>query len=262
MSEFNHVRRGEGEPYLLVHGLGSHLRVWQPVLDELAAHHDVIAVDLPGFGATPPGDTTPSVAGLADALEKFLARLGVERPHVGGSSLGGGIALELGRRGIARSVTAFSPIGFWGAAGRRYGRGALTAARGLGRSLPPPLLARLASSAVARAAMLSMFYGRPRQLAAATVIADTSALVEAPFFGPVRDSLREHVFVGNNALDAIPVTIAWGTRDRLLIYRTQARRARALLPAARHIALPGCGHLPFHDDPRLCARVLLEGATA
>jgi pimeloyl-ACP methyl ester carboxylesterase len=56
------------------------------------------------------------------------------------------------------------------------------------------------------------------------------------------------------------VTIAWGTRDRLLIPR-QAERARRMLPWARHVPLRGCGHLPFHDDPAAVARVILAGAT-
>jgi pimeloyl-ACP methyl ester carboxylesterase len=42
----------------------------------------------------------------------FVADLGVERPHVAGNSLGGAVALELGRMGAARSVCALSPAGF------------------------------------------------------------------------------------------------------------------------------------------------------
>ena len=55
------------------------------------------------------------------------------------------------------------------------------------------------------------------------------------------------------------MTIAWGDRDLVLPYR-QSKRARRVLPQARHVRLPGCGHLPFADDPRTCARLLLEAA--
>lgn len=48
----HHVRTGSGPPLLLVHGLGSSLRNWDPVLDELSPRREVIAVDLPGFGQT------------------------------------------------------------------------------------------------------------------------------------------------------------------------------------------------------------------
>jgi pimeloyl-ACP methyl ester carboxylesterase len=57
----------------------------------------------------------------------------------------------------------------------------------------------------------------------------------------------------------VPVTIAWGSRDRLTSPR-QAVVARASLPEARFIRLRGCGHVPMTDDPALVARVLLLGS--
>ena len=59
----------------------------------------------------------------------------------------------------------------------------------------------------------------------------------------------------------VPVTVAWGTRDRLLLPR-QARRARRVMPRATHVWLQGCGHAPFADDPSQVAEVLLAGAAA
>jgi pimeloyl-ACP methyl ester carboxylesterase len=55
------------------------------------------------------------------------------------------------------------------------------------------------------------------------------------------------------------VTIAWGTRDALLIPR-QATRARRLLPGAQHVARHGCGHVPCRDDPEAVAGALLAGS--
>lgn len=48
-----HIRCGTGKPLLLIHGLGGHWQSWEPILDNLAATREVIAVDLPGFGRTP-----------------------------------------------------------------------------------------------------------------------------------------------------------------------------------------------------------------
>src|SRR5215213_2318896 len=107
-----HVRRGSGPPLVLIHGIGSQWQMWQPVLDRLARERDVIAVDLPGFGDSPPLPGTPSVEALAGAVAELLGELGIERPHAAGNSLGGGVALELGRRGDARSVCVLSPAGF------------------------------------------------------------------------------------------------------------------------------------------------------
>jgi pimeloyl-ACP methyl ester carboxylesterase len=45
----NHYRAGAGEPLVLLHGIGRHWQMWEPVLPLLTARHDVIAVDLPGF---------------------------------------------------------------------------------------------------------------------------------------------------------------------------------------------------------------------
>ncbi|MFD1048194.1 alpha/beta fold hydrolase, partial [Kibdelosporangium lantanae] len=51
--EINYERRGSGTPLVLLHGIGHRWQAWEPVLDRLALHHDVIAVDLPGFGLSP-----------------------------------------------------------------------------------------------------------------------------------------------------------------------------------------------------------------
>jgi pimeloyl-ACP methyl ester carboxylesterase len=112
--ELNHHRAGSGDPLVLIHGIGSRWQMWEPVIDWLAARHEVIAIDLPGFGASPmpPPGTAPGADSLASLLSAFLAQLGVERPHVAGNSLGGLIALELGRRGQTSSVAAVSPAGF------------------------------------------------------------------------------------------------------------------------------------------------------
>lgn len=60
------------------------------------------------------------------------------------------------------------------------------------------------------------------------------------------------------ALRAVPVTIAWGSRDLLLTHRTQSARAQWLMAWARHVTLPGCGHLPFADDPVACFDAILR----
>src|SRR5918992_5733673 len=105
-----YARLGSGPPLLLVHGLGSCKEMWRPLLPALAREREVVAVDLPGFGASPPGPRT--VEGLAEALAAFAAELGLERPHVAGNSLGGGVALVMGSMGVCGSVCAVSPIGF------------------------------------------------------------------------------------------------------------------------------------------------------
>ncbi|AEV86413.1 abhydrolase [Actinoplanes sp. SE50] len=275
-----HDRRGSGAPLLLIHGLGSHWQVWLPLLPLLSPHRDVISVDLPGFGASPPWppaavpgpvprpapaspDGPGSVRHLADQVEAFLDSLGLDTVEVGGSSMGGGIALELGRRGRARTVTAFSPIGFWPTGGGRWCRFIVTAARA-GATALDPLLPRLMATPAGRAALCSIFYAHPGRLDRDESLAAARALAAAPGFAAARSAFRRltpWAATDPGALPTIPVTIAWGTRDAVLPYRNQALRARTALPAARHVPLPGCGHLPFPDAPAHCADLLLHPAT-
>jgi pimeloyl-ACP methyl ester carboxylesterase len=60
--------------------------------------------------------------------------------------------------------------------------------------------------------------------------------------------------------DGVPVTIAWGAKDRILP-PANARVARERVPQARFIRLPGCGHVPMTDDPELVAKILLDGSS-
>lgn len=142
-------RKGAGEPLLLLHGIGHHLQAWHPVIDILAAEHDVIAVDLPGFGVSEPlpKGVPYSLGTVAPALGALCTALGVERPHVAGNSLGGLLALEMGRSNLVRSVTALSPAGFWTEAERRYAFATLRAMRAGAKALPLPAVRRLSRTA-------------------------------------------------------------------------------------------------------------------
>ena len=102
---------GSGEPLLLLHGLGTSRQDFDPILPLLAERFDVLAVDLPGQGQAHPLDVRPTVSALAAALETDLDARGLERVHMLGNSLGARLALELARRGRARSVVAIAPSG-------------------------------------------------------------------------------------------------------------------------------------------------------
>ncbi|GAA5205179.1 alpha/beta fold hydrolase [Streptomyces thinghirensis] len=256
-----YARVGEGEPLLLLHGIGHHRQAWDPVVDILATEREVIAVDLPGFGqssALPHGlphdlPTTNAVLGA------FCTALGLDRPHVAGNSLGGLLALELGRENLARSVTALSPAGFWTQAERRYAFGVLMGMRRTARSLPLPLVERLSRTAVGRTALTSTIYARPGRRSPEAVVAETLALAHAQGFSETLRAGRSVLFTDD--VPGVPVTVAWGNRDRLLLPR-QGIRAKHAIPRARLVRLPGCGHVPMNDDPALVARVLLDGSRA
>jgi pimeloyl-ACP methyl ester carboxylesterase len=87
----NHVRRGSGEPLVLIHPLGGELVVWEPLLDLLARDRDVIAVDLPGFGGSAPlSNGALPVAGLSTAGLWKRPHPDLGRPRAGGARAAAG----------------------------------------------------------------------------------------------------------------------------------------------------------------------------
>lgn len=249
---------GSGPPLVLLHGTGSHRGMWDPVVGTLARERRVIAVDLPGFAGSPDEPADPSPEGLTSYLERWLAEQGLDRPHVAGNSLGGGLALELARRRAVASATALSPIGFWTPRELAFAQGSLRAARAIVRRLRPAMPA-LTRTAAGRVVLFSQIYGRPSRLPPDDALAAVDAFLGAPAFDAVLEASGHYRFGAGDELRGVPVTIAWGTRDALLIPR-QAARARRLLPWAEHVALRGCGHVPCHDDPEAVAAVLLAGS--
>lgn len=251
-------RSGSGPPLVLVHGIGSRRGVWKPVVPLLAQQRDVIAVDLPGFGDSPVlASERPTVQALARAVAAWWGELGIERPHVAGNSLGGGISLELARMGAVASATALSPVGFWSAAETRYGRTMLRVTHFTATHFGPQMH-RLVRSPAGRQAVGGLMYGRPRRRDAQEMVEDLVQLARAPGWDATLPMSREFFFRDGDEL-RVPVTIGWGTRDRLLIPR-QSERARAALPQARHLPLPGCGHIPMSDDPEGVAALILAGS--
>ncbi|MDT0461888.1 alpha/beta fold hydrolase [Streptomyces gibsoniae] len=255
----SYARVGTGEPLLLLHGIGHHRQAWDPVVDILATERDVIAVDLPGFGASPalPDGLAYDLSTVVPALGALCTALELGRPHVAGNSLGGLLALELGRTNLVRSVTALSPAGFWTPAERRYAFTVLLAMRRAARNIPVPVVERLSRTAAGRSVLTSTIYARPGRRSPEAVVAETLALARAEGFA---DTLRGGSSVQfAEDLPGLPVTVAWGTRDRILM-RRQGVRAKQIIPKARLVRLPGCGHVPMNDDPALVARVILDGS--
>jgi pimeloyl-ACP methyl ester carboxylesterase len=245
-----HDRTGSGPPLLLVHGLGSCKEMWRPVVPALATEREVIALDLPGFGSSPRGPGT--VAGLVGAVAAFADELGIDGWHVAGNSLGGGVALGLGALGAARSVCGISPIGFANDREALYARAVLATTRVLSRAAAPAA-ATLARPRWLRASMQHIA-ARPGRMPPGDAALWTRACADAPaFWDLLRDAPHWDVVP-----PSCPTTIAWGDRDRLLIFSRQAPRARRVLPAARHVVLHGCGHVPTWDDPEQVARAILE----
>jgi pimeloyl-ACP methyl ester carboxylesterase len=252
----NHHREGTGPPLVLLHGVGHHWQAWRPVIDLLTDEFEVIACDSPGFGRSSqlPASIEPTITAYVDAFEWFFVEFGLERPHVAGNSMGGAIALELARRRAVRSATALSPAGFWTPLELRYCRSSLRALANLPAALRPAVKA-LARRPAGRQVLFAQTYGYPARLPAEEAVATLEDAWASPAFAATLDAFSEYSFSDPEELRSVPVAIAWGRRDFLLPYRSQSRRARAMLPWATHATL-GAGHVPFSDDPAAVAEVI------
>ncbi len=231
-------RTGSGPPLALLHPLGADRHVWDPIIGSLSAAHDVIAVDLPGFGQSPPlRDTTPTPRALAEAVAALLRDLDVQQPHVVGNSLGGWAALELALAGDAGRVTAIAPAGLWSAPLVPKPSLAHRLAR-----LSRPLIEPAARTSRGRRLLLSGSVAYPERVPAQDAAHLVRAYARAPGFVAVNDAMRAATFT---ALDQIrcPVTLVWPEHDRLV------QRPATVPGNVMSVALPDAGHVPMWDAP-------------
>ena len=248
---------GSGEPLLLIHGIGSTWRVWKPVLDRLEASHEVLAVDVPGFGRSaplPPG-TRPTIEAMADALERALDAAGWDQPHIAGNSMGGWLALELGRRGRAASVVAISPAGMWTEKERVYSRNSLRFQHAAATRIAP-YADTLTRTALGRTLVLGGVMSRPWRADPDDAADALRLFAGAPGLGrDARGDDERHA--ARARLDRVPGA------DRLGLARhapapAPGRPLRARDPGAELVRLPGLGHVPMGDDPDAVADSILE----
>lgn len=255
----SHSRTGSGPPLLLAHGIGMSRHAFDRILEPLARDFEVVAVDLPGFGGSPL-EGTPTMRALADACATTMAGLGHERFHVAGNSLGGGVALHLALDGRALSACGLSPVGFaegwdraWAHANLRQTHAAGGAAAALMRG--PGRIGTV------RRALVRTYLEHGERVEPEEFVASFEGLDAR---GGYRPTLRHAINWRCPAVDGLPcpVTVAWAEHDRLLLTGPQSARARRRLPAARHVTLTGCGHLPAWDDPALVADTIRDAAAA
>jgi pimeloyl-ACP methyl ester carboxylesterase len=237
---------GAAPTLLLVHGVGAARLVWAPVLAPLAARYHVLAVDLPGHGASaplPPGADAGCPA-LAATLVRVLAQLGVERPHVVGNSLGGWVALELAADGAAASVTGLAPAGLRARPGEpnpvlHANRRSARLAGRLGEVAAANALVRRVTFASGSADPAALDPGLARGVVHAM---RTNTAYEAMI------AATRHITFTRGAQVRVPSWVASGHDDRILPAPDNQHREVAP-PGARWVVLPRCGHAPMWDAP-------------
>jgi len=248
---------------VLIHGFSGTGRMWEPVRDRLESGFDVLVVNLAGHVGGPELPPAEGVAlgAVIDAVERDMDAAGFHSAHIVGNSLGGWIALELAKRGRARSVVAISPAGGWEAGTRAerrlqklFTRNHKMSTRFLARMdrwMTRPRLRRL---------LLSQVVARGERIPANVAVQIVRDSVECPIYFDLMDAIMRAGPPSSHDGIEVPVTLVWGTKDRILPLRTYSRRLRGMLPAAEWVELPGLGHMPMSDDPDVVARAIISGA--
>ncbi|AMJ64981.1 alpha/beta fold hydrolase [Hymenobacter sp. PAMC 26628] len=258
----HYVRRGAGKPLLLLHGIGGSWRSWQTILDDLALARDVIAVDLPGFGATPPLAGPVTIAALADAVTAFLKAHDLTGTDAVGSSLGARLVLELARRGgVLGAVVSLDPGGFWEGWEKPVFYHSVALSVKLVKALQPVMPA-LTGSAVGRTALFAQFSHRPWKLAPHVALDEMRTFANSPSFDELLKDLVEGAQQQGAPKGSIPgpLVIGWGRQDYVCLPH-QSARALAKFPDARLYWFEHCGHFPQWDQPAEAVRLILAATS-
>lgn len=245
-------------PLLLIHGFTDTARTWDPLRAYLQDDYELIAPTLVGHHGGPPlpdGMDDP-LAAMADGLERVLDRAGAERAPIVGNSLGGWLAFALAARGRATAVLALSPACGWpedlppASTRRQFARAHRMA----------PIGARFARRIAARAGLrrlaLRDVIAHPERVPPSTAAALIEGAADCPMFEPWSDHVEAGHYRDSWQSLEVPTMIAWGTHDRTIPRQRSSGWFIDALPDARWVALPGCGHLPHHDDPELVAGLI------
>lgn len=248
--------RGQGRPLVLLHGIGMSHQAWAPILARLAQERRVLAFDIAGFGRTPPLAGEVSAQTLVAGLRDSLHEIGIDEPvDLVGNSMGGWLALEAAKAGLARSVVVISPAGL----GRHQGpsphiRATFALTRFAARRLPR-LSQRLLRSDLLRTLALAVpMTARGWRIPAYAAELALADFGQAPGFDATLEAIKP---VAELAALTLPLTIAFGRLDALLVgdYQSPA----GLPPQTRWLRPLTWGHVPMWEDPAGVARVILEG---
>ncbi|MFE0703439.1 alpha/beta fold hydrolase [Streptomyces sp. NPDC058872] len=259
-------------PALYVHGLGGSSQNWSALMPLLADLVDGEAVDLPGFGdSPPPDDGNYSVTGHARAVIRFLDAAGRGPVHLFGNSMGGAVATRVAavRPDLVRTLTLVSPALPELRAQRTAWPTALLAVPGAA-----PFFAKLTREWTAEQrvkGVLSLCYGDPGRVTEEGfrhAVEEMERRLELPYFWDAmarssRGIVDAYTLGGQHGLwrqaerVLAPTLLVYGGRDRLVSYR-MARKAAAAFRGSRLLSLPEAGHVAMMEYPETVARAVRD----
>jgi pimeloyl-ACP methyl ester carboxylesterase len=256
-----YVRTGSGPAVVLVHGFASSLYTWKDVIPALAASHDVVALDLPGFGQSDqPADL--SFEDLPRAVLGLMDHLGIGKATLVGNSMGGAtVAVVTGRHpDRVTTLVLIDAAGFNLAPSEHPGVVRLT------ESPLGPVLSLLPGKRLLVEASLRQVFHDPAKVTPERLSEYLQAALRAGTLPAIRSlgaSLRDRSDVVGAVLPRIqaPTLVLWGDDDRWIAL-AHADLFVAAIPGARRVVIPACGHVPQEEKPGEVARLLLELAAS
>jgi pimeloyl-ACP methyl ester carboxylesterase len=254
----HYLDAGSGPPVLLVHGIGCDWTHWSANLDALTQAHRVIAVDMPGFGASEALSPKSELAATGDAVLALMDALEIPRFAMVGHSLGGLISwlvtAAAPERVTALGLVDAATVELTPLQSRAIVRGFTLG----GHSLAHPGVARaILRRPRLRRLVLASFFADITGVSAELAVALLTPLTVAPGF---HDALA----AGARAISQLrpeelqtPTLIVWGTKDPVFTVGA-ARRLAARMPQAMLLEIPGARHWAMLERPELFNPALLE----
>ncbi|MFV0127942.1 alpha/beta fold hydrolase [Streptomyces sp. HMX112] len=259
-------------PALYVHGLGGSSQNWSDLMPLLEDVVDGEAVDLPGFGDSPPPDDGDySLAGHTRAVVRFLDAGGRGPVHLIGNSLGGSIATRIAakRPDLVRTLTLVSPALPELRAQRSAWPTGLLAVPGVAT-----LFSRLTRDWTAEQrvrGVMALCYGDPGRVTdegLRNAVEEMERRLRLPYFWDAmarsaRGIVDAYTLGGQHGLwrqaerVLAPTLLVYGGRDQLVSFR-MARRAAAAFRDSRLLTLPDAGHVAMMEYPQTVARAVRE----
>lgn len=247
---------GDGPAIVLLHNGGTSSSIWRNQIDALADRYRMVAVDLPGFGASPRPTTPARLSQMVELIDELIAAERLEPALLVGNCMGTNIAASLARRRpeAVSGILAINPLTEASFSGgqigllhrmERFAAGPTHLLRSLSRRIRPPRpigTASLRFQLGDKGTELGLHHDP--ELLACQIRAD-----QLPAMVDVLDDMESY-----GELDTLgvpvgtPVWIVWGRQNRVLS-RDRAPHLEQVMHADRVEILDGCGHLPMLEDP-------------
>jgi pimeloyl-ACP methyl ester carboxylesterase len=242
----SYLEGGRGDDLILLHGFGADKDNFLRIAPFLEPHYHVIVPDLLGFGdSSHPADADYSPTAQAERMRAFAKALGIGSVHVGGSSMGGHVALAwaAGHPHEVRSLWLLDPGGLWSAP-------ATETMRSLRESGKNPLLV---SSEEDYKALLKLAMNDPPQIPPLfEQVLVRRRIANRPLEERIQKQMRAESMEGRIAGLTTSTLVVFGADDRIINPET-AQLLKKLLPRAHVVIMPGVGHLPAVEEPRHAA---------